>query len=114
MFKVEINNLSVYAVIGVPEKERRSKQLLKITFAFNYNVSKNKNLDDIKNLKDYSAIIKFLKNYIAKSRFKTLEKLISESVIAVSKKYKLKKVKIKINKVEVAKKYASESLSVSN
>tara|TARA_Y100000590_G_scaffold316535_1_gene358008 strand:- start:1 stop:345 length:345 start_codon:yes stop_codon:yes gene_type:complete len=114
MFKVEIVNLSVYAVIGVSKKEREKKQLLKVSLSFYYQVAKNKSLNDIKNLKDYSTIIKFLKNYIALSKFKTLEKLISQTVLVVSKKFKLKNVKLKINKTKVAKKYGSDSLSVSN
>ena len=52
MFKVEIKNLSVNAFIGVSLKERKKKQLLKVTLHFKYSVSKNKELDDIKNLKD--------------------------------------------------------------
>ena len=50
MFKVEIKNLSVNAFIGVSLKERKKKQLLKVTLRFKYSVSKNKELDDIQNL----------------------------------------------------------------
>ena len=114
MFKVEIKNLSVKAFIGVSLKERKKKQLLKVTLHFKYSVSKNKELDDIKNLKDYSNITKFLKNYIKHTRFKTLEKLVNETVKAISKKFNLKNVKLTINKTTVAKNYGCDSLSVSN
>ena len=114
MFEVEIKNLSVSAFIGVTIKERKKKQLLKVSLNFKYSVSKNKELDNIKNLKDYSNITKFLKNYIEHTRFKTLEKLVSETLKTISKKYKLKNVKLTIDKTTVAKKYRCDSLSVSN
>ena len=114
MFKVEIKNLSVRAFIGVSIKERQKKQLLKVSLHFKYSISKNKELDDIKNLKDYSNITKFLKNYIEHTRFKTLEKLLTETIKTMSKKFNLKNVKLTINKTTVAKKYGCDSLSVSN
>ena len=114
MFRVEINNLSVNAFIGVSLKERKKKQLLKVSLHFKYSISKHKELDDIKNLKDYSNITKFLKNYIEHTRFKTLEKLISETAKTISKKFNLKNVKLTIDKTTVAKKYGCDSLSVSN
>ena len=114
MFEVEIKNLSVSAFIGVSIKERKKKQLLKVSLHFKYFVSKNKELDDIKNLKDYSVITKFLKNYIEHTRFKTLEKLVSETVKTISKKFNLRNVKLTINKTTIAKKYGCDSLSVSN
>ena len=114
MFKVEIKNLSVNSFIGVSLKERKKKQLLKVSLYFKYFVSKNKELDDIKNLKDYSNITKFLKDYIEHTRFKTLEKLVSETVKIISKKFNLKNVKLTIDKTIVAKNYGCDSLSVSN
>ena len=57
---------------------------------------------------------KFLQNYIEHTSCKTLEKLVSETVKTISKKYKLKNVKLTINKTTVAKKYGCDSLSVSN
>tara|TARA_Y100000590_G_C15256248_1_gene839449 strand:+ start:104 stop:448 length:345 start_codon:yes stop_codon:yes gene_type:complete len=114
MFKVEINNLKIYAKIGISNNERKNKQLLKVSLSFNYSIANNKNTDDIKNLKDYSKITKFLKNYINKSNFKTLEKLIESTAKDINKQFKIKNVKIKIDKTKVAKKYGSDSLSVSN
>ena len=114
MFKVEINNLSVNAFIGVSMKERKKKQLLKVSLHFKYSISKNKDLDNIKNLKDYSNITKFLKNYIEHTRFKTLEKLLTETIKTISKKFNLKNIKLTIKKTTVAKNYGCDSLSVSN
>ena len=58
--------------------------------------------------------MEFLKNYIEHTSNKTLEKLVSETVKTISKKFNLKNVKLTINKTTVANKYGCDSLSVSN
>ena len=55
-----------------------------------------------------------LKNFINESKYNTLEKLIISSSQMIEKKFKIKNVKIKINKTAVAKRYGSETVSVSN
>ena len=72
------------------------------------------NLNNINNVKDYSSITKYLKTFIKESQSHTLEHLIIKTSNALEKKFKIKKVKITINKTAVAKKYGAESLSVSN
>ena len=114
MFTVEIKNISIPANIGITSKERAKKQILKVTLSFSYIVNKKKDLDKISNVKDYSKITKYLKKIITDSRFNTLEKLIDSTTKELKKGFKLKNIKIKINKTAVAKKYGSESLSVSN
>ena len=114
MFDVEIKNLKVFANIGITSEERKKKQLLKVTLNFSYNVLKGKNLEIMSNLKDYSSITKTLKKFINESRYKTLEKLIISSSLMLEKKFKIKKVQVKINKNAVAKRYGAETVSVSN
>ena len=114
MFNVEIKNLKVFANIGITPQERKNKQLLKVTLNFSYAVPKGKDLESMSNLKDYSGITKSLKQYISQSKHHTLEKLIISSSHLLEKRFKLKKVTIKVNKTEVAKRYGAESVSVSN
>ena len=114
MFKVEIKNLSISANLGITEIERKKKQLLKVTLSFDYKVKDSLNLNNINNVKDYSAITKLLKTYIKESKSHTLEHLITKTSKALEKKFKIKNIKIKINKTAVAKKYGAESVSVSN
>jgi len=113
MFKVNINNLKIKTKIGVGKLERKTEQQLIVSLVFYYSVTKNSDLNDIKNLKDYSKIIKFLKKYIKNTRYKTLEKLITEIDKELKKKFKINKSNITINKQFIAKKYGCESLSVS-
>ena len=114
MFKVEIKNLSIKANIGITAKERAKKQLLKVTLSFNYFVNSSLNLNNIVNVKDYSSITKYLKEEIKNSKSHTLEHLIIKISKDLEKKFKIKNIKIKINKTAVAKKYGADSVSVSN
>ena len=113
MFEVEIKNLKTKARIGISVQERKKFQTLLITVRFKYLIKNKKKLDSIEHLKNYSSIIKFLKLFIEKSEFKSLERLVFECSLALEKKYKIKKIFISINKVEVAKRYKCESISVS-
>ena len=113
MFKVEIKNLKAKAHIGIPEKERLKAQPLTVTLSFKYSIANKNKLDDIKYLKDYSAITKSLKMFIEDSRYKSLERLVVECSKEIKKKFKLKEVHVSINKVAVAKRYGCESLRVS-
>ncbi len=114
MFKVEIKNLSIEANIGITAKERAKKQLLKVTLSFIYYVKNTLDLNNIENVKDYSAITKYLKEKIKNSNSHTLENLIIKLSKDLEKKFKIKDIKIKINKTAVAKKYGADSVSVSN
>ena len=113
MFEVEIKNLKTKARIGISTQERKKFQTLFITARFKYSINKKNKLDRIEHLKDYSSIIKFLKLFIEKSQFKSLERLVFECSKKIKEKYKIKKFFISINKVEVAKRYKCESISVS-
>ena len=113
MFEVEIKNLKAKARIGISAQERKKFQTLLITVCFKYSINNKKKLDSIEHLKDYSSIIKFLKLFIEKSEFKSLERLVFECSSTLEKKYEIKKIFISINKIEVAKRYKCESISVS-
>jgi FolB domain-containing protein len=113
MFKVEIKNLKTKAHIGITEKERLKAQPLTVTLSFTYSIVKKNQLDDIKYLKDYSAITKSLKMFIENSCYKSLERLVVECSKEMKNNFQLKEVHVSINKVAVAKRYGCESLRVS-
>ena len=113
MFTVKISKLKVLAKIGVFAVESSTPQTLLITLKFSYKVDKNKNANDINNLKSYSEIINFLKKHIKSSRYKTLEKLIIETSQVLKAQFKIKNITLKIEKPKTAKKYKCHSISVS-
>ena len=112
MFTVEINKLKVRTRIGVSANENTRPQLLLVTLQFSYKVNKNKNVDYINNLKSYSEVKQSLKKYIESSRYKTLEKLISECSKVLKRKFKIQNLSLEIEKPEIAKKYGCLSVSV--
>ena len=114
MFKVEIKKLSIKANIGITAEERAIKQLLKVTLSFKYSVKNSYDLNKIQNVKDYSSITKYLKEKVKNSNSHTLEHLIIKISKDLEKKFKIKDVKVSINKTAVAKRYGAESVSVSN
>ena len=113
MFKVEIKNLKTEAHIGIPKKEKLKAQPLTVTLSFKYSIAKKNQLDNIKYLKDYSAITKSLKKFIENSNYKSLERLVFECSKQMKEQFQLKEVYLSINKVAVAKRYGCESLRVS-
>ena len=113
MFKVEIKNIKIKTKIGVSSSERKKEQLLIVSLNYNYILPAKTNIDNIKFLKDYSVIIKYLKNFIKKSRYKTLEKLLSECKKQLKEQFQLNNVFLCIEKPFVSKKYGCQSLSVS-
>ena len=113
MFTIRINKLKIYTKIGVSIQERKKKQLLLVSIKFSYKVNNNKNVDNINNLISYTDIKKFLKTYIESSRCQTLEKLIIECFQRIQRQFKIQDISLEIEKPEVAKKYGSQSLSVS-
>ena len=112
MFKVKISKLKVRTKIGVFTTESSSPQSLLVTLQFTYKVNKNKNIDDVNNLKSYSEIKHFLKEYIESSRYKTLEKLIIECSQALKNQFNIQNISLEIEKPEIAKKYGCHSVSV--
>ena len=112
MFEIEIKNIKTKARIGISLEERKKFQTLLISLRFKYMIKDKKNFDNIKYLKDYSSIIKFLKKFIKNSKYKSLEKLTFECSQILQKKYQINKIFISINKIEVAKRYQCESINV--
>ena len=112
MFTVKISKLRIYARIGVFASENTKPQLLLVTLKFSYKVNKNKNVDHIGNLKSYSEVKNFIKEYIESSRYKTLEKLIIECSKVLKKKFRIQNISLEVEKPETAKKYGCLSVSV--
>ena len=112
MFTVKISKLKVHAKIGVLAVESSTPQPLLVTLKFSYKINKNKNVNNINNLKSYSEIISFIKKYIESSRYKTLEKLLLETSQALKVKFKIQNITLKIEKPKTAIKYKCHSISV--
>ncbi len=106
MIKVKIENIKTYGYHGVYDDERKYGQNFYINIIYKYGSSKKEWLNDsIKNILDYTEVIKKIKLFISgsvqKEKYFLLELLIEDLSIYLTnefKKYNFKYLSISITK----------------
>ena len=93
--KILIENLTFDCIIGILKFERKTPQKIVIDISFKYDY-KNK-----KEFIDYSEISKSIEKIMKEKKFKLLEEAIIYIDKYLYKKYKIKKLKIKISKPNI-------------
>lgn len=93
--KIYIENLTFDCIIGILDFERKTPQKVIIDLSFKYKY-KNK-----KEFIDYSEISKFIEKTMKKKKFELLEEAIIYIEEYLYKKYKIKKLKLKISKPDI-------------
>ncbi len=93
--KILIKNLTFDCIIGILDFERKTVQKVVIDISFKYDY-KNK-----KEFIDYSQISKSVEKIMKKKKFKLLEEAIIHIEQNLFKKYKIKKLKLKISKPDI-------------
>ncbi len=98
--KIIIKDLVLFLSVGIHEFEKSKKQRVK----FNIEITADPNLkSDIKSIVNYESIIKIIKKITEKKHFDLLESL-SESIFDEIFEYKkIKKIKLKIEKLDIIK-----------
>ena len=112
-FFIEIEDLKVDAIIGVFDEERLKPQTILISIKCQLDLDHNQDLDNIENVTSYSDIKKEIVTFVSASQYKTLEKLITELKKQLDNQFPIKIEKLEINKIEIAKKYNANKVSVS-
>ena len=99
--KIIIKDLILLISVGIHQFEKLKKQKVK----FNIEITTDPNLKpDIKSIINYESVINDVKKLTKKTHFELLESL-SESIFdEIFKNKKLKKIKLKIEKLEIIKK----------
>ena len=107
--KVIIKDLILLLSVGIHKFEKIKKQNVK----FNIEITTDPNLKpDIKTIVNYESIINDIKKLTEKKHFELLESL-SESVFdEIFKNKKVKKIKLKIEKLDIIKETASVGIEV--
>ena len=105
--------MSVHCIIGVYDEERLKPQELLITLKCQINLDENQDLDDIDNVTSYSDLKREISDFVSSSKYKTLEKLITELQKALLKKFPIDIQLLEINKIVIAKKYNAKKVSIS-
>ena len=107
--KIIIQDLILLISVGIHEFEKLKKQKVK----FNIEITTDPNLKpDIKTIVNYESIINDVKKLTKKMHFELLESL-SESIFdEIFKNKKIKKIKLKIEKLDIIKETTSVGIEV--
>ena len=107
--KIIVKDLILLLSVGIHQFERLKRQKVK----FNIEITTDPNLKpDIKTIVNYENIINDIKRLTKKTHFELLESL-SESIFdEIFKNEKIKKIKLKIEKIEIIKETNSVGIEV--
>ena len=98
--KVIVKDLILLISVGIHQFEKQKKQKVK----FNIEVTTDPNLrSDIKSIVNYENIINDIKKITEKKHFELLESLSENIFDEIFKNKKIKKVKLKIEKLDIIK-----------
>tara|TARA_B100001564_G_scaffold192830_1_gene162021 strand:- start:27 stop:413 length:387 start_codon:yes stop_codon:yes gene_type:complete len=107
--KIIVKDLILLLSVGIHQFERLKRQKVK----FNLEITTDPNLkSDIKSIVNYESVINDIKKLTKKSHFELLESL-SESIFdRIFRNKKIKKIKLKIEKLEIIKETTSVGIEV--
>ena len=107
--KIIIKDLILSISVGIHQFEKLKKQKVK----FNIEITTDSNLKpDIKTIVNYESVIDDIKHLTKRTHFELLENL-SESIFdEIFKNKKIKKIKLKIEKLEIIKETTSVGIEV--
>jgi len=107
--KIIIKDLILLMSVGIHQFEKLKKQKVK----FNLEITTDPNLKpDIKTIVNYESVINDIKRLTKKTHFELLESL-SESILdEIFKNKKIKKIKLKIEKLDIIKETTSVGIEV--
>ena len=107
--KVIVKDLILLISVGIHQFEKQKKQKVK----FNIEVTTDPNLrSDIKSIVNYENIINDIKKLTEKKHFELLESLSENIFDEIFKNKKIKKVKLKIEKLDIIKETKSVGIEV--
>ena len=107
--KIIVKDLILLLSVGIHQFEKLKKQKVK----FNIEITTDPNLkSDIKSIVNYESVINDIKILTKKSHFELLESL-SESIFdKIFRNKKIKKIKLKIEKLDIIKETSSVGIEV--
>ena len=107
--KIIVKDLILLISVGIHQFEKLKRQKVK----FNIEITTDPNLkSDIKSIVNYESVINDIKKLTKKSHFELLESL-SESIFdRIFRNKKIKKIKLKIEKLEIIKETTSVGIEV--
>ena len=105
--KIIVRDLLLNIVIGYYRSEKIKKQNVKFNIELDYTDQKNHNDKDIKSIIDYGRIVKTIKNLTKNKHYNFLENLAEDIFDELFKDNRIKKIKLKIEKLDAIKETTS-------
>jgi len=107
--KIIVKDLILLLSVGIHQFEKLEKQRVK----FNIEITTDPNLKpDIKSIVNYESIINDIKRLTKKTHFELLESLSESLLDEMLKNKKIKKIKLKIEKLDIIKETSSVGIEV--
>ena len=107
--KIIVKDLILLLSVGIHQFERLKRQKVK----FNLEITTDPNLkSDIKSIVNYESVINDIKKLTKKSHFELLESLSENIFDRIFRNKKIKKIKLKIEKLEIIKETTSVGIEV--
>ena len=107
--KIIVKDLILLLSVGIHQFEKLEKQRVK----FNIEIITDPNLKpDIKSIVNYESIINDIKKLTKKTHFELLESLSESLFNEIFKNKKIKKIKLKIEKLDIIKETSSVGIEV--
>jgi len=107
--KIIVKDLILLLSVGIHQFERLKRQKVK----FNIEITTDPNLKpDIKTIVNYESIINDIKRLTKKTHFELLESLSEVIFDEIFKNKKIKKIKLKIEKLDIIKETTSVGIEV--
>ena len=107
--KIIVRDLILLLSVGIHQFEKLKKQKVK----FNIEITTDPNLKpDIKTIVNYESIINDIKKLTKKIQFELLESLAESIFDEIFKNRKIKKIKLKIEKLDIIKETKSVGIEV--
>ena len=107
--KIIVKDLILLLSVGIHQFEKLEKQRVK----FNIEITTDPNLKpDIKSIVNYENVINDIKRLTKKTHFELLESLSESLLDEMLKNKKIKKIKLKIEKLEIIKETTSVGIEV--
>ena len=110
--KVLIKDLELKMLIGIHNFEKKKKQRVRFNLAININQNLFPNDNDLKSIVNYEQIIKTIKRITAKKHYPLLETLAEKIFSKLFENLKIKKILLRIEKLDVIKNTTSVGVEI--
>ena len=110
--KVLIKDLELKMLIGIHNFEKKKKQTVRFNLAININQNLFPNDNDLKSIVNYEQVIKTIKRITAKKHYPLLETLAEKIFSKLFENLKIKKILLRIEKLDVIKNTSSVGVEI--